>query len=345
LPDARCVPTAVSAETGGPGDDIRIECQDGTVVEVQAKKGLTRGAKLWEALLKLARGLAADPSLRGVLLVDYASSVTIRDALREDIPRIASGRTDGLREISRDFLRRLGAEGLADPEPLRRLAVAVRDLYEGSSGHANALALLDGVEDPTRAWEALELDAHALMEARSRRTVEALRRLIGASHYAAPLLVGLRLALPVEDLRPEDLRFQPVEPGEDADRRRRPFYSFYVPRKAVERPSGRNPAPPRSFDEGDLAERLRAGEGFVLLGQPLDGKSRALYEVLKKLPDRLVVSPSSSGGLPDPKALARLVDGHEVVLLLEDLNEYVAAGYPLRDLMGVMGGSALSGAR
>jgi hypothetical protein len=34
------VPLAVWAESGGPGDDLRVECQDGVVVEVQVKRGL-----------------------------------------------------------------------------------------------------------------------------------------------------------------------------------------------------------------------------------------------------------------------------------------------------------------
>ena len=42
------VPLAVWAESGGPGDDLRVECQDGVVVEVQAKRGLSAGEKFWD---------------------------------------------------------------------------------------------------------------------------------------------------------------------------------------------------------------------------------------------------------------------------------------------------------
>ena len=33
------VPLAVWAESGGPGDDIRVECEGGGVLEIQAKRG------------------------------------------------------------------------------------------------------------------------------------------------------------------------------------------------------------------------------------------------------------------------------------------------------------------
>src|SRR5690606_13760268 len=44
------VPVAVWSETTGPGDDIRIELNDNQTIEVQAKKGLRKGANLWNSL-------------------------------------------------------------------------------------------------------------------------------------------------------------------------------------------------------------------------------------------------------------------------------------------------------
>ena len=37
------VPLAVWAESGGPGDDVRVECEGGIVVEIQVKRGLSAG--------------------------------------------------------------------------------------------------------------------------------------------------------------------------------------------------------------------------------------------------------------------------------------------------------------
>ena len=64
------VPFAVWAETGGPGDDLKVEFVSGPDLEIQAKKGQEKNAKLWKALLRLARGLEDDASLACMLLVD-----------------------------------------------------------------------------------------------------------------------------------------------------------------------------------------------------------------------------------------------------------------------------------
>ncbi|PLS84605.1 MAG: hypothetical protein CYG60_17050 [Actinobacteria bacterium] len=42
------VPREVESETGAPWDDIRIVCEDGARIEVQVKKGLTRGLQALE---------------------------------------------------------------------------------------------------------------------------------------------------------------------------------------------------------------------------------------------------------------------------------------------------------
>ncbi|MBI5556391.1 MAG: hypothetical protein HY885_01990 [Deltaproteobacteria bacterium] len=63
------IPTSLSAETGGPGDDIRVEFQDGSLAEIQAKKGIRKGYKLWDSLLKLAMGLDSGEISYGVLAV------------------------------------------------------------------------------------------------------------------------------------------------------------------------------------------------------------------------------------------------------------------------------------
>ena len=42
-------PTALAVETGGAGDDLAITFIDGSVAEIQIKRGLTRGSRLWPA--------------------------------------------------------------------------------------------------------------------------------------------------------------------------------------------------------------------------------------------------------------------------------------------------------
>jgi hypothetical protein len=42
--DSIDIPTAVSMETRGPGDDLRIEIATGGCIEIQAKRGLQKNA-------------------------------------------------------------------------------------------------------------------------------------------------------------------------------------------------------------------------------------------------------------------------------------------------------------
>ena len=55
------IPTAVAAETNGPGDDIQIEFNDNSsLIEIQAKKGLHVNARFNDTVDKIASGLALD---------------------------------------------------------------------------------------------------------------------------------------------------------------------------------------------------------------------------------------------------------------------------------------------
>jgi hypothetical protein len=167
------VPLAVWAESGGPGDDLRVECQDGAVVEIQTKRGLSVGEDFWKAVKRLVDGLVDHPELFGVLLVDSTASNPVRTDFRRGVRRLADGRTDGLNEVTKDLLERLDKAGVSDLSVLKRLAIEVRDFDEGSQGHENALLTLKGVaEDPPAAWSTLDADGHSLIENRGRRDAE-----------------------------------------------------------------------------------------------------------------------------------------------------------------------------
>ena len=88
------IPISLLAETGGPGDDIRLEFQDGSVAEIQAKRKIRIGAKFWEILLKLAIDINCGTISYGVLAVCPNSSGTIRDGLAKDVIRMGQGRQD-----------------------------------------------------------------------------------------------------------------------------------------------------------------------------------------------------------------------------------------------------------
>lgn len=199
---AGAIPIAVAAETAGPGDDLRVEYSGGPggggVLEVQVKRGLTRGAKLWEALLSLSRGLATDPSLRCALLVDHAASRSVRYELRRDIERLAQGRSDRLKPITSEFLGELEAEGIAPERSLlARLSVIVADLGDRSEGEAAALVLLSRAVDKAgiaNAWTAFREDGMRLAETAGRRDVPALWDLLGAHGIRAADASGALLS-------------------------------------------------------------------------------------------------------------------------------------------------------
>jgi hypothetical protein len=86
-------------------------------------------------------------------------------------------------------------------------------------------------------------------------------------HLRHGALQQFALVRHTESLQPEDLGFEftnsegSVRPG------RRPFYKSYVPRTAaIESTDG---STGELYNELDLADELRLGKGFVLLGQPL----------------------------------------------------------------------------
>lgn len=177
-----CVPSwikarnlnAVLAETGGPGDDIVLETDIGRI-EIQAKKGLTGGSKLWQALEPIVQGLDKSPDIRAILLVDTTTSNTIKNDLARDLRRIADGRQDDLSAIGQAALDRLAQWGLKPTAIARRLDVVTLD-------SANARELMRRDLTPlctsnaqvSHALTWLENEALRLIENRGRRDLTRL---------------------------------------------------------------------------------------------------------------------------------------------------------------------------
>jgi hypothetical protein len=179
------VPVAVSAETGGPGDDVRIELNaPGFWLEVQAKRGLRADWRLDEAIDRFATGLAANPGMIAILAVDPTASRSVRVHLREDLRRVEQGRTDGLRPVTQELLRRLGQAGLAQPLSVAgRIYVVQLDVEEDSgSDHGRALDALSSLvaapELAAVAWTVLVAEGVRLSSMRGRRTINSLARLL-----------------------------------------------------------------------------------------------------------------------------------------------------------------------
>jgi hypothetical protein len=131
-------PVAVWAESEGPGDDLRIELDDGNEIEVQVKQGLKRGGKLWNALLPIAQAISTGAFAYGLLVVASDSSKTIAKDLAIDIQRLGQGRTDSLKPIGKDWLKRLKAANL----PVQKVcqALRIRTIHGLSFEDTSALA-------------------------------------------------------------------------------------------------------------------------------------------------------------------------------------------------------------
>lgn len=171
-------PSELDAETGGPGDDIRFLTISGKRVELQAKRGLHRGDDLWDALLSLAEGISAGLIDAGVLAVCPNSSGTIRGFLSEDIIRLGTGRSDGLREIGCDFSARLTAKLLDASLICSRLRIVVVSAVDGNrEAEATATERLGRVvQDPQAAWRTLVEYGRQLIRVRGKATPDQIYR-------------------------------------------------------------------------------------------------------------------------------------------------------------------------
>ena len=182
------VPTEVLMETGGAGDDLRIVTTGRHVIEVQAKHALRVGEDYRQAMRAIGRGLLADPTLRGVIMVDRHASQIIREDLRQDLIRLGQGRTDDLKQIAKDLLADFQSQGISSVGVFDRLRIAVVDLDEGNDGITAARAMLGSVVEPknaSTAWALLGKQGHRLIKNRGRDTVSSVADLLAGA-------VGLR---------------------------------------------------------------------------------------------------------------------------------------------------------
>lgn len=181
------IPVAIAEETGGSGDDIKIELQDGTSIELQAKHGLKKDSKFWEATIKLIRGLVEDSSLYGILLTDSTASSTIRDELRKDIERLGQGREDNLKVITQEVIDKLGREGIPySSDAFRRFQIVLVDVDNSQRDAKTALVLLSQVldipEQAGQAWNVLFTKGMNLITKEGRCDGASFLRLLGCEN-------------------------------------------------------------------------------------------------------------------------------------------------------------------
>lgn len=288
------VPAVVLSETGGEGDDIALLLTDGKKVEVQAKKGLTRGDRLWDSVMKLARGLADDAQLYGVLVVCPRSSATIRGDLSGDLQRMGDGRFDGLSEITLEFWERLktaGIEVAVIAPRLRILTVHCLDA-DGASVKAAIATLSTLSSDADLAWLVLYNEGHALIERKGARAAGQLMDILRAAGVA-PLASSAAPGVVLSDFRRWTLEKDRIirVPGHSQALEVNQAWieldalvvePSNLPTEAAEALAKYHTATERSRDEGDTvcARSLsRFVHPCVVLGGPGMGKSTLLRKL------------------------------------------------------------------
>ena len=217
----RDVPTAVSVETGGSGDDLRVELAGTTTVyECQAKRGLSADSRLDDAITLLC-GPPASPEEVGLLLVDRRSARTITEVLHDGLDawrqRVNFELKGSVKRVI-ELLREKGVEQIAERLHVRTLDVE----QDASPGAQNAILLLERIlDDPDQAsaaWSVLVSEGLRLCREGGRRDFDSLvarlghdkRHLAGSGQGAARRLDQIQVQLEVgssqADQRHEEIK-------------------------------------------------------------------------------------------------------------------------------------------
>lgn len=189
MKECQDIPCAVSAETGGPGDDFCVELLHTNVTfEVQAKRGLSADARLNETLDHFVSGLVKDPLVHCILAIDPTASRPIQTHLLDDLNRLRQGREDRLLPVTQKVLRYIATKGSHSARELaQRISLHIFDIErQPANERLNALLLLRRVlVDPTQAeaaWSTLVDDAMQLIQHRGRRDSHTLAKLLSSNH-------------------------------------------------------------------------------------------------------------------------------------------------------------------
>ena len=182
----RAAPCAVSFETSGPGDDLSLELTDGSIVEIQAKKGLRADGRFWSALDALCEGIHCNRCSYGILIVCPNSSVSVRQGYALALERIGDGRDDGASPKQIKLASRLAERGYNPETVCARIRIRmVSALEDAGDAIAAARAELGHVcaddRQVTPAWHALCQDALLAITTKTRRTLRSLSTRLRAS--------------------------------------------------------------------------------------------------------------------------------------------------------------------
>jgi tetratricopeptide (TPR) repeat protein len=173
------VPLAVSGETGGPGDDIRIEfgTRFGTT-EAQVKHGLQGGSEIDAILDRVASKSIENDDSHIAIVAGGKVSETVYPDLADDLDQLRSSRDDTLHAEA----KRLLAAG-RDKSLLGRIHVVKQDLDNDRDGHLSSVltllsTLLVDPDQTKAAWAVLTEDADKICAKQRRRTSRELRGIV-----------------------------------------------------------------------------------------------------------------------------------------------------------------------
>ena len=182
-------PVSVSSETGGPGDDLALKLVDGSLVEVQVKKGLNATNAFWSAIDSLSEGIDSGRCDYGILIVCPSSSNTIRSGFAKAIRRIGDNRFDHPPKQQIKFTNHLQKQGYDPTKICARMRVkTVSALGDHDDAIATALAELGHVCANTpqisSAWNALYVEAIRKIELKGQQTSSSLISVLQSSNIA-----------------------------------------------------------------------------------------------------------------------------------------------------------------
>lgn len=172
-------PTAVSFETGGPGDDISLTLADGSTVEIQVKKGLRASERFRSALESLCEGIRSERCDYGILAVCPHSSLPVRKHFALALRRLGDQSSVAPSEHQRKLRKFVTEKGYDAAKICSRIRIkTISALLDDADGIAAACSELKDVcthdNQIKHAWNALCLDAVSAIATRGRRTIDNL---------------------------------------------------------------------------------------------------------------------------------------------------------------------------
>ena len=141
---------------------------------------------------------------------------------------------------------------------------------------------------------------------------------------------------PTHKLKPEDLGYKVLKRGQLPKTSSRPHYPLYISRRATTFDTAVANAVGKANEpiEELLAEKLEEGSSLILIGSPLDGKSRTLLEVVRRVRGFHVVCPKRTTS--PPEEAFSVLKRRRVVVLLDDLSAYSDDKLGLMEFLGAV---------